>query len=284
MNENFIAVDGIFSDGYGFIPKKLMRDKRLTVESKAIYAYLSSFAGAGMTSYPSVSLMVVELGMSKDRFYKHRKLLLDLGYIQIEQRKGEENKFSKNIYVIKTKLPSPCFKDTGNKDTGNEDTGNKDTNSNNSNSNSLNSNSNKNTSSSNDDRSPYSESFERWWAIYPRKLSKGRAWKIWKQDKLDKRVDELIEKLQQQVAIQYSQTETKYIPHPSTYLSDGRYDDEVEQIKGVSNGITANSNGYQKESTMERARREQRELIEQLDSQSDQGVNQNLGVHDGELR
>ena len=102
---------------------------------------------------------------------------------------------------------------------------------------------NNNTSSSTDDRSPYSESFEKWWEVYPRKLSKGRAWKTWKQDKLDKRVDELIEKLQQQVAVQYSKTEARFIPHPSTYLNDKRYDDEVEQIKGDSNGITTNTGG-----------------------------------------
>lgn len=232
MSEKFLVADGVFSEGYGFIPKKIMRDKSLSVEAKAIYAYLSSFAGAGMSSYPSVNLMLKELGISKDRFYKHRKKLIDRGYISIKQVKSEDRTFSNNIYVINVS-PSPCFKDTENPYTGKPDTGNKDANSNSSNSNSLNSNSNKNKSSSGDDRSPYSESFERWWEVYPRKVSKGRAWKIWQRDKLDKRVDELIEKLQQQVSIQYSQIETQYIPHPSTYLSDSRYDDEIEQIKGV---------------------------------------------------
>lgn len=128
----------------------------------------------------------------------------------------------------------------------------------------------------------YSEKFEQWWSIYPRKTAKGTAWNRWKKDKLESRAEELIKKITQQVAMQYAFTETRYIPNASTYLNQKRYDDEIEN-KGVGNGVTTNSNGYQKESTMERARREQREFIEQLDSQSDQGVNQNLGVHDGEL-
>ena len=37
----------ILSDGYGLIPKKISRDKDLTMEAKAIYGYLASFAGSG---------------------------------------------------------------------------------------------------------------------------------------------------------------------------------------------------------------------------------------------
>ena len=77
-------------------------------------------------------------------------------------------------------------------------------------------------------KSSYSEQFERWWAIYPRKTAKGAAWNRWKRDKLDSKVDQLIEKLEQQNALQYAFTETQYIPNASTYLNQKRYDDEVE--------------------------------------------------------
>ncbi len=40
---NFIQINGIMSQGYGFSPKAVMRDTRLTIEAKAIYAYMSSF-------------------------------------------------------------------------------------------------------------------------------------------------------------------------------------------------------------------------------------------------
>ncbi|MDU7068788.1 MAG: helix-turn-helix domain-containing protein [Clostridium perfringens] len=101
---NFIQVNGIMSQGYGFSPKAVMRDTRLTIEAKAIYSYMSSFAGSGLTAFPTIELQLHELGISKSRYYKHRKLLEDLGYITIKQTrvKGKNGKVvnGKNIYTI----------------------------------------------------------------------------------------------------------------------------------------------------------------------------------------
>lgn len=145
MSTSFLTPGGIFADGYGFVPKMMMRDKRLSVEAKAIYSYLSSFAGAGMTAFPSVELMLSELNISEDRFYKHRKQLIELGYVSIKQEKGK-GKFAQNIYVITTGAPHPCFTGTENPSTENAgtekpSTENKGTNSNSLNNNNLNSNS-----------------------------------------------------------------------------------------------------------------------------------------------
>jgi hypothetical protein len=41
--------NSIFELGYGQIPKKVMMDKRLSVEAKAIYAYFCSYCGGGNT-------------------------------------------------------------------------------------------------------------------------------------------------------------------------------------------------------------------------------------------
>lgn len=89
--------------------------------------------------------------------------------------------------------------------------------------------------------SKYSVEFERWWSIYPRKQGKGKAYANWKREKLDSRVDELIEKLQQQVAMEYAFTEIGYIPHGSTYLNESRYDDDVIP-KRVNNERSGNNN------------------------------------------
>lgn len=102
--QDFIKINGIMSEGYGFSPKAVMRDARLTIEAKAIYAYMSSFAGAGLSSFPSVNLQIKELGISNKRYYKHRKLLEDLGYITIKMNRTiNENGKSvrgKNLYIL----------------------------------------------------------------------------------------------------------------------------------------------------------------------------------------
>ncbi|XZI43572.1 helix-turn-helix domain-containing protein (plasmid) [Clostridium perfringens] len=102
-NKNFIQVNGIMSQGYGFSPQVVMRDTRLTVEAKAIYAYMSSFAGSGLSAFPTIELQLHELGMGAKRYYKHRKLLEDLGYITIKQtriKKDGKSINDKNVYTL----------------------------------------------------------------------------------------------------------------------------------------------------------------------------------------
>ena len=38
MSNDEIKLQGIFQEGYGIIPKMVMKDKRLTIEAKSIYA------------------------------------------------------------------------------------------------------------------------------------------------------------------------------------------------------------------------------------------------------
>lgn len=89
----------ILSDGYGLIPKKIARDKALTMEAKAIYGYLASFAGSGGYCYPSKELMISELGTTEKRFNKNIKILKEHGYIKVhKRRKGNRN--DSNLYEL----------------------------------------------------------------------------------------------------------------------------------------------------------------------------------------
>lgn len=87
------------SQGYGIVPKAVMRDQRLTIDSKAIYAYLVSFAGAGKTAFPRRTTILTDLGLSKTTYYKHFSLLLQYDYIRV-QRKKNGNLLSRNVYVL----------------------------------------------------------------------------------------------------------------------------------------------------------------------------------------
>lgn len=94
-----LEVEGINSQGYGLIPKRVMTDQRLKIHAKAIYSYFCSYAGAGTTLFPSVSKIIYDLQISKDTFYKHRKLLEQCGYIKVRQER-KKGVFSKNIYTL----------------------------------------------------------------------------------------------------------------------------------------------------------------------------------------
>lgn len=95
MNENIFVHD----TGYGLIQKSVMRNKSLSIEAKAIYGYIASFAGTSMKAYPSVELICAELNISEKRFRKYRKELVELGYLTIERQRLEKG-FSKNIYNL----------------------------------------------------------------------------------------------------------------------------------------------------------------------------------------
>lgn len=95
MNENIFVHD----TGYGLIQKSVMRNKNLSIEAKAIYGYIASFAGTSMKAYPSVELICAELNISEKRFRKYRKELVELGYLTIERKRLEKG-FSKNIYNL----------------------------------------------------------------------------------------------------------------------------------------------------------------------------------------
>ena len=98
-----LGENSIYKNGYGIVSKLVMRDKNLSPEAKAIYAYICSFAGSGTTAFPSAELMMIELKMSDRRFYKFRKELIDKGYITIlKQRNG--NRRERNIYRVESEV------------------------------------------------------------------------------------------------------------------------------------------------------------------------------------
>ena len=108
--KNIAQLDGIFENGYGIIAKKIMLDENLTIEAKAIYSFLCAYSGAGTTSFPSVEYQYGKLGISKNRYYKHRNILINNGYIKIEKRrqvleytdKTKHETWENNLYTIVT--------------------------------------------------------------------------------------------------------------------------------------------------------------------------------------
>lgn len=147
----------ILSDGYGLMPKKVARDKLLSLEAKAIYAYLASFAGTNGICFPGKELMLAELGTTERRFNKNIKQLKEYGYIKVhKRRKGNRNDSNlyellmdtRDIDIAKKEFDTSQF-DSGQNDSGQFDSGQIDPPNNNSiNSNSINNNSSEDFSSS----------------------------------------------------------------------------------------------------------------------------------------
>lgn len=91
-----VEIDGVYAQGFGMLAQKVMLDKELPLQSKAIYAYLASYAGSGKI-YPKRSTILCDLNMNKDTYYKYLNRLVEKSYISISKAKGFLNK---NVYTI----------------------------------------------------------------------------------------------------------------------------------------------------------------------------------------
>lgn len=74
------------------------------------------------------------------------------------------------------------------------------------------------------------ERFERWWHVYPRKVGKDAARKAWRKRRPSEALtEEMIEAVERQkLSPAWTKDGGQFIPHPSTWLNQGRWEDEVE--------------------------------------------------------
>ena len=79
------------------------------------------------------------------------------------------------------------------------------------------------------DKNIYNAHFDTFWSAYPRKVSKTQAKKVFDKLKVD---EQLLEQMLSALEVQKQskQWQTKeYIPHPSTWLNQRRWEDEIEE-------------------------------------------------------
>ena len=106
QNTNIVKMVGLACEGYGMNYKLIMTADSdiLSIEAKAIYSYFASYCGGGESAFPSVSKILYDLGIAKNRYYKHIKCLLDLGLIEIHPRRRYNKKgkwvADSNLYIL----------------------------------------------------------------------------------------------------------------------------------------------------------------------------------------
>ena len=101
-------------------------------------------------------------------------------------------------------------------------------------------------------------SFDRFWAAYPNKVGKDAARKAWDKAKGKPKIDDLLAILDRQKTWPKWRNENgRYIPNPSTWLNQGRWNDEPPQL-GMSAGCGSDADDM--EAAMERVRQRNERL------------------------
>ena len=84
------------------------------------------------------------------------------------------------------------------------------------------------------------QAFEIWWSAYPKKVGKKMAQKKWMTEYKDfPPLEKMLHTLEAQKRMpSWLKDDGEYIPHPTTYINNGRYDDElkVEMPKDIVKG------------------------------------------------
>ena len=85
------------------------------------------------------------------------------------------------------------------------------------------------------------DGFERFWSSYPRKIGKQAAKNAWRKAKGKPKVDIIIEVVNQQKQTeQWQKDNGQFIPHPATWINQGRWDDalttEIEKPRYFAEG------------------------------------------------
>ena len=226
-----------YDTGFGLIHRNIMRDKKLSIESKAIYGYISSFAGTGMVAYPGISLMCSELNISEKRFHKYKKELLDNGYLSIE-REDKGKGFSKNVYTLHVKPTTRQIVPLQNVSLQNVSLQNDLTNNNSSNNNSINNNSINNNSATNvasELENQLTKEFEDWYNLYDKKKDRKAAFTKFKTARKKHSYEEIVKGTKEYLK---TITDKQYQKYPKTFLNNESYLDDY------SNDIKNNESSY----------------------------------------
>lgn len=91
---------------------------------------------------------------------------------------------------------------------------------------------------------PESVDFDRFWAIYPRKVGKASAEKVWKKIKVTADLFNLMAAslAAWTVSTDWTKDGGQFIPHASTWLNGKRWEDELPQPAGASQPATRRQN------------------------------------------
>lgn len=93
----------IYEKGYGYIPRLIMEDRRLSALSKSIYAYFCSFSEGKASLFPAQDKILADLNMTEEVYRVHFQLLVRCGYISLQQEKRSDGGV-RNIFTLQKQI------------------------------------------------------------------------------------------------------------------------------------------------------------------------------------
>ncbi len=211
--------------GYGLVFKRVMKDRNISIEAKALYSYLSAYAGADESSFPSVELIKHELNIGKQRYQRARRELENAGYLQVD-RKQNGNIYGSNLYTLFHNPRQVDIRPVDSQPVEIQSVDSQPTTNNSITNNSITSNSKTINNSATD---VTRERFEEWWKLYDKKLDKKKAFSLFKSALKKHEFDTIMNGTREYLK---TITDKQYQKYPKTFLSQESYlNDFTEELQ-----------------------------------------------------
>lgn len=211
--------------GYGLVFKRVMKDRNISIEAKALYSYLSAYAGADESAFPSVDLIKHELGIGKHRFLRAKNELIDNGYLMVD-RKQTKNIYGSNLYTLFHSPRQVDGRPVDDRPAYDRPVDSKPTTNNSITNNNITSNSKTINNSATD---VTRERFEEWWKLYDKKLDKKKAFSLFKSALKKHEFETIMNGTREYLK---TITDKQYQKYPKTFLSQESYlNDFTEELQ-----------------------------------------------------
>lgn len=193
---------------YAIIPANVRYDSELTPNAKLLYGEITALCNEKGFCWATNSYFSELYKVSKVSISTWINQLIKKGYVtsDIQYREGSKEILNRYLRIvsdpIKENLNTPIkenFKDN-------------------------------NTVINNTNNNAYSNEFEQFWAIYPRKVDKKKAYKSFKAAVKANTLESILSGTEK-YAKQVQGTETKFIKHPSTFLNNESFIDGYEETE-----------------------------------------------------
>lgn len=202
--------------GYGLVFKRVMKDRNISIEAKALYSYLSAYAGADESAFPSVDLIKHELGIGKHRFLRAKNELIDNGYLMVD-RKQTKNIYGSNLYTLFHSPRQVDGRPVDDRPAYDRPVDSQPTTNNSITNNNITSNSKTINNSATD---VTRERFEEWWKLYDKKLDKKKAFSLFKSALKEHEFETIMNGTREYLK---TITDKQYQKYPKTFLSQESY-------------------------------------------------------------
>lgn len=202
--------------GYGLVFKRVMKDRNISIEAKALYSYLSAYAGADESAFPSVDLIKHELGIGKHRFLRAKNELIDNGYLIVD-RKQIKNIYGSNLYTLFHSPQQVDGRPVDDRPAYDRPVDSQPTTNNSITNNNITSNSKTINNSATD---VTRERFEEWWKLYDKKLDKKKAFSLFKSALKKHEFETIMNGTREYLK---TITDKQYQKYPKTFLSQESY-------------------------------------------------------------